>query len=113
MLFLLFTIEVCEVKQTTKTFFPFIIFQDYNIFVLVFIAHGDKKNNIMVSDSDWASIEDIKKMVDNVEALFGIPKLFIFDCCRGKRHNRPKIGSVPSVQDRGCEGNFYSYLIFF
>ena len=62
--------------------------KDYNMFVLVLIAHG-QEGDVIISADKTASVpvSDLVNRLDALEDMKGRPKILIIDSCRGEARN--------------------------
>ncbi len=61
---------------------------DFNIFVLVVIAHGSKGDIIWSADGKRSvTVSEIVQKMDAMEDLRGRPKVLIVESCRGGDEN--------------------------
>ncbi|XP_036068328.1 caspase-6-like [Oryzias melastigma] len=66
---------------------------DADCFLLVFLSHGE--NNYVYTHDGMINIQDIIHAFrgDNCPSLVGKPKIFIFQACRGDKHDEPVVAS--------------------
>ncbi|XP_023813211.2 caspase-6 [Oryzias latipes] len=64
---------------------------DADCFLLVFLSHGE--NNCVYTYDGMINIQDITAAFrgDNCPSLVGKPKIFIFQACRGDKHDTPVV----------------------
>ena len=62
--------------------------KDYNMFVLVLVAHG-QEGDVLISADEKASVKvsDLVNGLDALEDMKGRPKILIIDSCRGEARN--------------------------
>ncbi|CAG11470.1 unnamed protein product, partial [Tetraodon nigroviridis] len=62
---------------------------DVDCFLLVFLSHGE--NDHIYANDDKISIQDITSLFkgDKCKSLVGKPKIFIWQACRGDKHDEP------------------------
>jgi hypothetical protein len=61
---------------------------EFNIFVLVIIAHGSQGDVIMSSDGKRSvTVSEIIQKMDAMEDMRGRPKVLIVESCRGGNYN--------------------------
>ena len=60
-------------------------YTDYNCFMVVIIAHGDKdrQDHFLDTEDNSYSVNQFVKHVCGVESLKEKPKIFLVDICRG------------------------------
>jgi hypothetical protein len=62
--------------------------KDFNIFVLVVIAHGDQGDVFLSADlKRLVTVSEIIQKMDAMEDMKGRPKVLIAESCRGGNYN--------------------------
>ena len=64
---------------------------DFDCFLCVVMSHGDE-DNIVTSDNQFISFEEIMSPIKSCKSLFNKPKMFFFQACRGDK----EMGSIAS-----------------
>jgi hypothetical protein len=63
--------------------------KEFNIFVLVVIAHGQQGDIIESADGNRSvTVSEIIQKMDAMEDLRGRPKILIVEACRGGNYNK-------------------------
>ena len=62
-------------------------FEDYNIFFLVVLSHGDRGDKIKCHHSGYFDVEEFVESLSKNVTMIGYPKFLFFDFCRGNNIN--------------------------
>ena len=66
------------------------------------MSHG-KNDNIITSDNQEISFEEIMAPIKSCKSLFNKPKMFFFQACRGDKEMESRTSSASSKSSRGAQ----------
>jgi len=83
--------------------------KDFDCFLCVVMSHGND-DNIVTSDNELISFEEIMAPIKECKTLFHKPKMFFFQACRGEKEMESRTRSASSTNsNRGAQMSDNAY----